>query len=79
MATCKASGKVKNRPFARKIFKPSMRSKNIPNKHRMVPVKSGRGFHPRSLQMNTSILGLRSGWNVDKFGTITSRKREIKK
>lgn len=71
MATCKAGGKVKKANRKRKVFQPSMRSKNIPNKHRMIPVKVSRGFHPKSLQMNTSIPGIFGGWVVDNFGTIT--------
>jgi len=76
MGTCKAQGRVKNKPYARKIKVLSFRSPNKPNKHRMVPAIL-RGFHTNSLQMRNGVPGITKRYQIDKNGTVINLKEEI--
>ncbi len=69
MASCKASGKVKNRPFKMKMKGIRRRDPNKSNKHRLVPAKL-RGFHENSIQLNMNRKGMTGRYNIDKYGTI---------
>jgi len=78
MGTCKAGGKVKRkRPFKMKIKGIRRKSPNQPNKHRLVPAKL-RGFHEKSIQMNTSIPGVHERYKIDGNGTVRRIKEEVK-
>ncbi len=73
MGTCKASGKVKNRPRKMKVQGLRRRSSSASNKHRLVPVKA-RGFHKDSLQLNMNRAGIETRYEIDKNGTIRRLK-----
>ncbi len=73
MGTCKASGKVKNRPRKMKVQGIRMGDQNRKNKHRLIPVKA-RGFHKDSLQLNMNRVGIETRYEIDKNGTIRRLK-----